>query len=172
MDVEYDDHDPWNEPSRRHPRARQLVDDEALWDCANELAPFGSDEGADAYAEYRRWRSENPRCNLIECLAWILGAKTGEYNTALVSDSAIGDRDDSARDFGYPDAFTLDATIIATVLGQLVDEGRIDPEAKPIAMVAVDRQSHPSVLSQYRDGATIDERRAILHSVRRIIDAA
>ena len=40
--MEYDDHDPWNEPSHRHPR-NELMHDEILWDCVNELAPFGSD---------------------------------------------------------------------------------------------------------------------------------
>lgn len=170
--MEFDDHDPWNEPSHRHPRANELISNEALWDCANELAPFGSDEGADAYVEYRRWRSENPRSNLVDCVAWILGSKNDEYNAALVRDSAIGDSDKSAGDFGYPDAFTLDATVIATVLGQLVDEGRIDTEAKPFAKVAIDRQSHPIVLSQYHDEETIAERRAILQSVWQIIEAA
>ena len=46
--MEYDDHDPWNEPSHRHPRANELMQDPMFWDCVNELAPFGSDEGADA----------------------------------------------------------------------------------------------------------------------------
>jgi uncharacterized protein YfeS len=170
--MEYDDHDPWNEPSHRHPRARELMTDEVLWDCANELAPFGSDEGADAYAEYRRWRGENPGANLIDCLTWILGPNKAAYNATLTQDSAVRDSHKSANEFGYSDAFTLNATIITTVLGQLVDEGRIDPEAKPFARVAIDRQSHLLVLSRYRDEPTIAERRAILRSIQRVIEAA
>jgi uncharacterized protein YfeS len=132
-----DDHDPWNEPGHRHPRAQELMD-EALWDCTNELAPFGSDEGADAYSEYRSWRAEHPRADLATCIAW------------------IGDEDN------YPDTFTFDATILATVLGQLVDEGRIDASVKPAARAAIARQL---------EEADDDDRRALLEASLRAIEA-
>jgi hypothetical protein len=90
---------------QRHPRAQTLMAPE-LWDCVNEDSPFGSDEGADAYYENRAWRSENPKAPLVDCIAW-----TGDESQ-------------------YSDAFTFDATVIATVLGQLVDKGRI--ELQPI----------------------------------------
>jgi len=131
--MEYDDHDPWNEPSNRHPRASEQMRDEFFWECVNELAPFGSDEGATAYVDYRGWRVENQDVILLDCISWILGGKNDSYSLSLTDDLAIQNADDSAQDFGYADAFTLDATIIATVLGQLVDEGRIDAEAKPFA---------------------------------------
>lgn len=110
-----EDHDPWNEPRLRHPRAQRLMAHD-LWSCVNENAPFGSDEGATAYDEYRAWRAENPKAPLQECIEW------------------IGDES------GYGDEFTFDATIIATILGQLVDEGRIDAAAKPFAYKAIARQ--------------------------------
>lgn len=43
------DHDPFNEPETAHPRARELMWEPIFWDCADEAAPFGSDEGFDAY---------------------------------------------------------------------------------------------------------------------------
>lgn len=110
-----EEHDPWNEPAHRHPRAQEIMA-RALWSCVNEDAPFGSDEGATAYDEYRRWRAENPGAPLLACIEW------------------IGAEDD------YPDAYTFDATLIATVLGQLVDEGRIEQDAKPVALAAIERQ--------------------------------
>jgi uncharacterized protein YfeS len=169
--TEDNDHDPWNEPSHRHPRANELMRDGFFWDCVNELAPFGSDEGADAYAEYRNWRAENPRANLVDCISWILGGRQDAYNLSLTDESAIQDSDESAQEFGYGDAFTLDATIIATVLAQLVDEGRIDVEAKPFADVAIRRQSHPLNLARFQGSASA-ERKAILHSIQQVIDAA
>jgi uncharacterized protein YfeS len=132
-----DDHDPWNEPSHRHPRALALMAP-SLWDCVDEEAPFGSDEGAEAYVEYRSWRSDNPNAPLVDCIAW------------------IGDEAD------YPDTFTFDATIIATVLGQLVAEGRVDREAKPFAFAAIERQSVEASA----------ERCAYLRETRAAIDAA
>jgi uncharacterized protein YfeS len=170
--MEYDDHDPWNEESHRHPRAAQLMQDKVFWDCVNELAPFGSDEGADAYVEYRSWRAENPVSNLVDCISWILGGRIAEYNMTLVQDKVIRQSDASADRLGYPDAFTLDATIIATVLGQLVDEGRIDVEAKPFAKVAIARQSNPVILAEYGSESTMTERREILQKVQQVIDEA
>lgn len=109
------EHDPWNEVAHRHPRAHEVMED-ALWDCVDEEAPFGSDEGAEAYEELRCWRDRNPNAPLVECLEWI-----GEESA-------------------YPDTFTFDATIIATVLGQLITEGRIDPDAKQAAYGSISRQ--------------------------------
>jgi uncharacterized protein YfeS len=170
--MEYDDHDPWNEESHRHQRAVRLMQGDVFWDCVNELAPFGSDEGADAYAEYRRWRAENPESSLVDCVSWILGGRIAEYDMKLVDDEAIRQSDALAKRLGYPDAFTLDATVIATVLGQLVDEGRIDVEAKPFAKVAIARQSNPVILAKYRSESMMAERREILQKVQQVIDEA
>jgi hypothetical protein len=132
-----DEHDPWNDESVRHPRAQQLMAAE-LWDCVDEDAPFGSGEGHDAYYEYRAWRADHPNAPLSVCLDRI-GAESG-----------------------YPDPFTFDATIIATVLGQLVDEGRIDADAKLVARRALKRQ-----LQDANEG-----RRDILRKVTAAIDEA
>jgi uncharacterized protein YfeS len=170
--LDFDDHDPWNEPSHRHPRAGELMREEVLWDCVNELAPFGSDEGADAYVEYRNWREQHRDSNLFECIAWILGGNCAPYNAALTHVESIRKSDESAQGFGFSDAFTLDATIIATVLGQLVEEGRIDSEAKQFGLLAVGRQSHPIILAGHNSPEAISERRHILDLVRKVIEAA
>jgi len=131
-----EDHDPWNEPSHRHPRAQELMA-AALWDCVDEAAPFGSDEGADAYEDFREWRLKNSDAPLMKCIEW------------------VGDEEN------YSDEFTFDATIIATVLGQLVLEGRIDPDAKPVA--------HKAIQRQLKDADK--ERREILEEVASAIEA-
>ena len=35
--------------------------------------------------------------------------------------------------------FTLDTSVIATAFGQLVDEGKIDPDVKPVVEIAIER---------------------------------
>jgi uncharacterized protein YfeS len=162
-------HDPFNEPETAHPRARQLMTEPFLWSCIDEEAPFGSDEGHDAYYEFRAWRLRNKTENLTACLAWIMqGEELRNYNDDLCSDATI------ERDVQNPreafladnyDMFTLDATVLATALGQLLDEGRIDPEAKPYVRVAIKRQLHPQVV-------TSEHRREILQAVQRVVDAA
>lgn len=162
------DHDPFNEPETAHARARELMPEDFFWDCADEEAPFGSDEGADAYQEFRNWRARNPKSNLVECLSWIMRGRLKKYTEALCSDKAI------TRDLNNPDkafladdydSFTLDATVIATALGQLLDEGHIDNEVKSYVCVAITRQSHPKIV-------TSQWRAEILRKVRRVVDAA
>ena len=117
-----------------------------FWDCADEGAPFGSDEGSDAYYEWRNWRAENPDAPLTDCFAWILDGNLDGYNEALASDEQIEiDLANPENAFlgDHFDMFTLDTTIIATGLGQLMDEGTIDSDAKPFMYVAIKRQRHP-----------------------------
>lgn len=139
-----------------------------FWDCVDEHAPFGSDEGATAYDEWRRWREDNPSRPLTECLSWILSGRLEEYNESLCKDERI------AADLENPegaflsdsyDIFTLDTTVIGAALGQLLDEGVIDIDAKPYVRIAVTRQLSPLIC---RD----DERREILNAVRRVVEAA
>ena len=125
-------------------------------------------EGWDAYYEWRRWRADNPNNELKDCIAWIESDRLDEYNESLDSDVQI-ERDIESPDDAFMaegfDIFTLDTTIIATGLGQLIDEGKIDTSAKPYLMVAVSRQLHPRICRS-------DERRVILEATRRVINAA
>jgi uncharacterized protein YfeS len=160
------DHDPFNEPETAHPRARELMVESLFWDCVDEGAPFGSDEGSDAYYEWRRWREVNPTAPLTECLSWILDGKLAGYNDALCTDEQIEQdlaNPDGAFLADHYDMFTLDTTIIATALGQLMDEGTIDASAKPYINIALRRQAHPGI--GHYDAET-------LTAIQRVVDAA
>ena len=162
------EHDPFNEPETAHPRARELMPEPVLWDCVDEEAPFGSDEGHDAYYEFREWRSTHPNVKLVECLAWIMEDELASYTLALAEDAHVEADLESPEDAFLADSydvFTLDATVIATGLGQLLDEGRIDQEAKPYLRVAIARQMHPKVL-------TSAKRRQVLQAIARVVDFA
>jgi hypothetical protein len=97
-----------------------------------------------------------------------MDGRLGEYTDALCTDEQV-ERDlaepDDAFLAEHYDSFTLDATVIATALGQVLDEGRLDPEAKPYIRVAIKRQLHPSIL-------TSANRAAILKAVQRVVDDA
>ncbi|MEM7084211.1 MAG: molybdate metabolism regulator [Pseudomonadota bacterium] len=146
--TESDDHDPFNNPELAHPRARELMTEPFFWDCVDEMAPFGSDEGAESYYEFRNWRLDRPDRPLTECFNWILAGQLEQYNDSLCSDEQV------VQDLKNPgaafmadsyDMFTLDVTIIATALSQLMDEGKIDSSAKPYVQVALTRQKNPAV---------------------------
>ena len=130
---------------KAHQRARDLVSDEFFWDCTDELAPFGSDEGDTALAEFRDWRRENPKVPVLDCLKWTIESvgvmDFAKYNDTLLADALIQEQieDEEFDDQQY--IFTLDVSVIATGFGQLVDEGKIDSTAKPVILRAIKRQS-------------------------------
>jgi len=45
--------------SEYHPQARETLDDLFYWDCVNEYAPHGNDEGADVLEHFKHWRKRN-----------------------------------------------------------------------------------------------------------------
>ena len=127
-----------------HPKAIELIPEDFFWSCVDELAPFGSDEGDTALAEYRDWRKENPTTPTLECLKWVIEGvgemEFEEYNSAILSRSKIKSQleDEDFDDQQY--IFTLDISVIATGFAQLVDEGIIEEENKKIIQLAIDRQ--------------------------------
>jgi Ser-tRNA(Ala) deacylase AlaX len=103
---------------------------------------------------------------LTDCFNWILNGELDRYNDTLTSDAQVEidveNPDDAFLGDQY-DIFTLDTTIIATALGQLMDEGKIDADAKRYVRVAITRQQNPR-LRRY-DAATLD-------AVARVVDEA
>lgn len=126
------------------PESVQLFPEDFFWDNTDESTPFGSDEGDTALGDFRTWRKQNPTTNLSICLDWVI-QEVGEmspetYLTQIVDRSQIEKqvKDDSFDDQQY--IYTLDVSIIATVLGQFVDEGKIDKEAQKYIHIALSRQ--------------------------------
>jgi len=139
-----------------HPRAIELVPEEFFWSCADELAPFGSDEGDMALSEYRDWKKANPNKPAINCLIWTIECLSEKpviaYNEQLLLRKTIQSQiDDDDFDDEYH-LFTLDISVIATGFGQLVDEGVIDPINKPLIEVAIKRQKIWAELSEWKYG--------------------
>lgn len=127
-----------------HKRAVELIPEEFFWSCIDELAPFGSDEGDTALAEFREWRKQNPKTPTIECLKWVIES-VGEmnfkdYNQELLERDRIKE---AIEDEEYDDQqylYILDNSVIATGFAQLVDEGLIEVANKPIIQLAITRQ--------------------------------
>lgn len=135
-----------------HPKAVELIPETFFWSCIDELAPFGSDEGDTALAEYRDWRKANPKTPTLECLKWVIES-VGEmefagYNEKIVDKKLIASQleDDDFDDQQY--IYTLDNSVIATGFAQLVDEGIIENQNKPIIQLAIDRQKIWAELSE------------------------
>jgi len=135
-----------------HPRATELIPEDFFWDCMDELAPFGSEEGDVALTDFREWRRANRTTPLSEYLKTViasLGNMTLEdYNEDLLDrDQMKCQLEDPAFNHDYY-IFALDTTIIAAGFGQLVDEGTIDAAIRPLINIALERQIAWSLLSE------------------------
>jgi uncharacterized protein YfeS len=133
-------------------RAIELIPYDFFWDNSDELAPFGSDEGDTALAEYREWRLDNPDRPIIECLKWIIKGlaemELEQYNASITTPEFIAQQlEDDEFDDDYF-IYTLDATLIATGFAQLVDSGFMDKEALPVIQTALTRQLNWAGLDQ------------------------
>lgn len=147
MNSDSEDHDPFNEPTQRSKRSVALMKEDFFWDCTEEESPFGSDEGWEAYYSFRDWRSENPKTSVVYFLDEIMYGRSAEYNLELTTDDAITVAIKFPKKAFLGKEYTpedLDMTVLATVLGQLIDEGKIEKTLKPFALVAIARLSHKS----------------------------
>lgn len=135
-----------------HPKAIEIIPEDFFWSCINELAPFGSDEGDTALAEYRDWRKANPNTPTLECLKWVIESvgemNFADYNQKIVDKDLVNSQleDDDFDDQQY--IYTLDNSVIATGFAQLVDEGIIEQQNKPFIQLAIERQKLWAELSE------------------------
>lgn len=157
-----------------HPRAIALMQDEFFWDCSDELAPFGSDEGENALTEFIEWRKAHPHTPTIECLKWAIesiGDMPFEaYNETLLDRDYIAQQMEDPAFDAHQCIFILDTAIIATGFGQLVFEGVIDEENKPVIAIALERQVCWALLSESWSYA--EQRIGYLNILKRALEEA
>jgi uncharacterized protein YfeS len=138
------DEEEWElSPENAHPKARAALAYEYLWDCTDENSPFGNDTGADTLAFFREWRRDHPRGNPLLFLSRLLRDWEATDDHWEATDPAEVGR------LAEDDRFSFDArddSVIALAFGQIVLEGRVDPEVKRRALVALTRQSLPAAL--------------------------
>lgn len=131
--------------NKAHVRAIELLTEDFFWSASDELSPFGSDEGYTALCDFRKWRKKNKKVSVGYCIAWVIES-VGEFSDYddyneenLVDENKIKSQinNDEFDDQQY--IFTLDSSVIATALGQLVDEGLIEVDYKYFVQVAINR---------------------------------
>ena len=131
------------EKEQAHARALELVPDEFFWDCGDDLAPFGSDEGHTALVEWREWRRQSPDAPALDCVIWTIESvgemRFSDYEPSLLCRDKIKGQVEDRKFDDLQYIFTLDTSVIATAFGQLVDEGKIDPDVKPVVEIAIER---------------------------------
>jgi uncharacterized protein YfeS len=136
---------------RAHPDARKFLKAEWLYSTADEHAPFGSDDAADAYAAFVVWRKTNPDISptiFVRELFEKWQFPTFDLNaTDYTSLKTYIEGNKS----GWRYLFGTDAAIIATAFGQLYMEGRVEKDLRQMAITAIKRESTHEIIQSWEE---------------------
>jgi hypothetical protein len=136
---------------------------------ALDTGPFNSDRGMDGLPHMPAWRAGEPDASLAVCLRELLAQWNVEtYDEGILRDEAILAMHDHEEGFSQS-VYVLDESLIVIGLAQVLLEGGIDDDARPILSLAVARQRHPLVLEACWAADAIDARRKALDVVARVV---
>lgn len=147
-----------------HPRARAALTDAFFWDTSDPCSPFGDETGREVLEAFRSYRVEEPRGDALALLDELLE----RWEVASESWDAVDA--DEVQAIGADDELGLlvrDEAIIALAFAQIVVEGRVDPEVRRRAILALARQSLPALVHGWGDRARarterVERMRAVL----------
>ncbi|RYY90004.1 MAG: hypothetical protein EOO15_04375 [Chitinophagaceae bacterium] len=131
---------------KAHPLAKRLMDEDFYWSPIEETAPFGSDDGAEAYAGFRDWRRTHPATAPLRFLTALI-SRWGYRPFDLHELNIVPLKAYLAQEeIAVMQMSGTDAAIVAIAFGQLYLEGKVDPGFNTLAQTALRRQLLPDIL--------------------------
>lgn len=129
-------------PLTSHPVFREYFSDELYYDCADEEAPFGSDEGSDTLAllqlEYK------PGMDFAVFPKHIMEEEWGlVYLPPVMGQTDDELKEQAAKMYDFPGDEQMhmsDQVITATALGQIKITGKIDKDMLNMLLLSLDRR--------------------------------
>lgn len=147
-------------------RAKEVLEEDLFWDTSNEFAPFGNDEGFDAFANFKKWVESNPDKDVTPYIKSKL--KRYNFEEKHLYETNVDLLDPVTRNILIEE---LDNEIIAICFGQLILKGCIDSFLKDIGRIVLERQSSESVLNYLIDDNELKiERKAILEAEIEVLE--
>lgn len=151
-------------PEDSHPRARSALKDPFFWDTSDPCGPFGDETGREVLEAFRDFRVEEPRGAPLDLLAELL-------ETWEVADGSWDVVDEvQVQALGADDELGLlvrDEAILALAFAQIIVEGRVDPEVRRRALLAITRQGLPVLIHGW--GERAHARRERLEKMRAVL---
>jgi uncharacterized protein YfeS len=135
------------EPENAHPKAQEILTEEFYFDPTEEAAPFGNDDGNDAFYGFLAWRKRNPDGKPFQFVQELVDrwGYTNDYYQETDPERIEALIDEEGYGF-----FPRDNALVAVCFGQLVLEGQIDPEMKELTLIALERQKQPAFMEEFR----------------------
>lgn len=128
-----------------HPVFRQFFSDDLYYDCANEEAPFGNDEGSDTLYELQDCLRNRHTVDFADFPRWLIEE---EWEMTYLSpqseqtDEQLWQQAAQTIDGlpGEQGLLLVDQVILATAFGQLKITGQLDDKLQNMAFQSLDRQ--------------------------------
>ncbi len=147
-------------PKTSHPRFTEHFTEELYYDCVDEEAPFGSDEGSDTLDSLEETIRKNPKLNFLDYPKYLIEHDWGmEYIPVESLDPEVVKKLASKKEM---DMTQSDMVTYATAFGQIKITGRLSPKLQEQGVKAIKRLAllwgngvTPSPdASQFPDGMT------------------
>ena len=142
---------------RAHSNAKLLMNDSFFFDVIEETAPFGSDDGSDAYASFSDWRKNHPSESPLNFLKQQINE--WGYPKFDIEETELEKLKSYLKDDEMNIQFMkgIDQAIVATAFGQLYLEGTVDNDIKELAKKSIYRELLPEILKLWGDYARLRE---------------
>ena len=134
----FDDEDYGPHRKTSHPHFVRYLTDGFYYDCGNEEAPFGSDEGSDALYELEQAFRKNADLDTLAfpqkliCEYWDMDYLPPQLDQAAESIAELCKQQET-------EVYQSDKVIIATAFGNIKITGRLKPELQQLALLAIQR---------------------------------
>ena len=153
----FDDEDYGPHRQTSPPHFVQYLTDGFYYDCGNEEAPFGSDEGSDALYELEQAFRKNADLDTLAfpqkliCEYWGMDYLPPQLDQAAESIAELCKQQET-------EVYQSDKVIIATAFGSIKITGRLKLELQQLTLLAIQRLD---VLAQLRDWCAANTRSEI-----------
>lgn len=131
-------------PLTSHPIFRQFFSDELYYDCADEEAPFGSDEGNDTLHILEEMVRKRPKMRLADFPEWLIEKEWDlTYLPHLPAQTDTELQAQAAQAYhnlpGTQELLQTDQVILATAFGQIKIMGKLDTTLQTLAFQSLVR---------------------------------
>lgn len=127
-----------------HPAAKELFKEDFYWSPIEETSPFGSDDGSDAFYQFREWREANKMASPFIFIEMLLD-RWGYSRGPAPHDAEV------AEYLAERSVLGTNNVIIAVGFGQFVLEGTIDKKLHARTIKSVEEECTPSRLSVFAE---------------------
>lgn len=160
-----DDEEFWElSPENSHPNAVAILTDEFYWNELDDNSPFGNDTGNDILKLFQKWREKHWMETPIAFLDQLLDKWEVSNDFWDVTDAAEVENLLAQDEFSF---IERDEAIIALAFGQLLLAGKVDAELKRRALLAIERQSLPTIVKFWEDA---EERTETLRKMKSVLE--